>query len=88
MSQRLLEKQVQRVSFAALTRFISPHPPIFTPKKKGGWQIVVEGKENEAHIRCTGNAPLSVTKAVNAKEGSGFINTFDSLCHLAGLLTN
>ena len=61
---------------------------IFTPKKKGGWQIVVEGKENEAHIRCTGKAPFAVTKAVDAKEGSGFINTFDSLCHLAGLLTN
>lgn len=60
---------------------------VFTTKKTGGWQIVVEGKENEAHIRCTGKAPFAVTKAVNAKEGSGLINTFDSLCHLAKLLT-
>ena len=60
---------------------------IFTPRKTGGWQIVVEGTETEAHIRCTGKAPFAVSRAVSAKEGSGFINTFDSLCHLAGLLT-
>ena len=61
---------------------------IFTPKSKGGWQIVVEGKENEAHIRGTGKVPFAVQKAIESKSGKGFINTFDSLCHLAGLLTN
>ena len=60
---------------------------IFTPKKLNGWQIVVEGSKNEAHIRCTGKAPFAVSRAVSAKEGSGLINSFDSLCHLARLLT-
>lgn len=60
---------------------------IFTPRKTGGWQIVVEGSSNEAHIRYTGKAPFGVKKAVDAKEGSGLINSFDSLCHFARLLT-
>ena len=60
---------------------------VFTPKKTGGWQIVVEGKPEEAHIRCTGKVPFAISRVVSAKEGNGLIDTFDSLCHLAGLLT-
>ena len=60
---------------------------VFTPKKLKGWQIVVEGSKNEAYIRGTGKVPFEVQKAIETKSSNGLINTFDSLCHLAGLLT-
>lgn len=60
---------------------------IFTPRKLNGWQIVVEGSKNEAHIQATGNVPKDVKKYVEMREQSGLVNSFDSLVRLARLLT-
>ena len=57
------------------------------PAKSRKYNVIVEGKRDDAHIRCTGEVPFSVSRAVSSREGNGMKNSFESLSFLAKLLT-